>query len=86
MSEAGLAGYELGSWFGVFFPANAPRDIVLKLTELCNASMTTEKAREFLRNLGADPFPGSPDSLARLVENEIAKWGRIIKAAGIEPE
>jgi tripartite-type tricarboxylate transporter receptor subunit TctC len=86
MMEAGVPGYDLGAWFAVFLPANAPKDVSQKLAELCGASMTTDKAREFLRKLGADPFPGSPESLAKLVESEIAKWGRLIRAAGIEAE
>ena len=86
MIEAGVPGYDLGAWFAVFLPANAPRETVQKLADLCNASMTTDKAREFLKKLGADPYPGTPESLARLVVSEMAKWGRLIKAAGIEPE
>jgi tripartite-type tricarboxylate transporter receptor subunit TctC len=86
MAEAGVAGYELDGWFAAFLPAHAPREIVLKLADLCNAVLTTDRARTFLRNIGADPFPGSPESLARHVVSETEKWGRIVKAAGIEPE
>lgn len=84
--KASVPGYDLGAWLAVFLPANAPKDVSQKLAEICGAVMTTDKAREFLRRLGADPFPGSPDSLAKLVESEIAKWGRLIRAAGIESE
>ena len=86
MAEAGLPGYEVRSWFALFFPAGTPIRIAQKLAELSNASWATEKGREFLRNLASDPFPGDPDSLAKLVESEIPKWGRIIKGAGIEPQ
>jgi len=86
MAEAGVPGFELSGWLAVFFPANAPKDVTHKFAELCNAIMTSEKGREFLKSFGADPFPGSPESLAKWVESELAKWGRIIKAAGIQPE
>lgn len=86
MAEAGVPGYELSGWFALFLPAKAPREIALKLADHSNAIMTSEKGREFLTRLGADPFPGSPEALARFVESEIAKWGRIVKAAGIEAE
>lgn len=86
MAESGAAGYDLVGWYAVFLPANAPRDIAQRLAEICNASMTTDKAREFLKKLASDPYPGSPESLAKLLDSEIAKWGRLIKAAGIEPE
>lgn len=87
MVEAGVPGYDLGgTWFALFMPANAPRDIAQKLADMSNQMMTTDKGREFLANLGADPYPGNPDSLAKLVESEIVKWGKSIKTAGIEPE
>ena len=86
MAEAGLAGYEISSWFALFLPANAPRDIVQKLADASNAIMASDKARELLSKFGTEPFPGTPESLAKFVDSEIAKWGRLIKAAGIEPE
>ena len=86
MAESGVPGYDLVGWYAVFLPANAPGDIAQKLAKLCNASMTTEKASEFLRKTASDPYPGSPESLAKFLDSEIAKWGRLIKAAGIEPE
>lgn len=86
MAEAGVQGYDLGSWFGLFMPANAPLEIAQKLAKLSNESVTTEKAREFLKKLCLGPYPGNPDSLAKLVASEIVKLGRIIKSAGIEPQ
>lgn len=86
MAEVGVPGYDLEGWFATFMPARAPRDTVQRLAELSNAAMTTDEAREFLRKLATDPFPGTPDSLARFLDSEIAKWGRIIREAGIAPE
>jgi len=86
MAEGGLPGYDVPTWFALFMPAKAPREIAQKVAELSNAIMATEKGRDFLKNLGADPFPGDPDSLAKLVETEIPKWGRLVKSAGIEAE
>ena len=86
MAEAGVAGFELSGWFALFAPAGAPREAVQRLNEHANAVMVSERAREFLRKLGADPLPGSPESLARLVASEIPRWRQVVKAAGIEPE
>lgn len=86
MTESGLPGYDLGGWYAAFMPAKAPREPAQRLAELINATMTTEKARDFLRKLGTDPFPGSPASLATFLDSEIAKWGQLFKRAGIEPE
>lgn len=86
MAESGVAGYDVPTWFGLFMPAKAPREIAQKLAEMSNAMVTSEKGREFLKKLGADPYPGTPESLGKLVETEIPKWGRLVKAAGIEPQ
>jgi tripartite-type tricarboxylate transporter receptor subunit TctC len=86
MTEAGVRSYDLSGWFAVFLPAKSPPEIAQKFSDLANATMATDKAREFLKSVSADPFPGSPDSLARFLEGEIAKWGQLIKAARIEPE
>jgi tripartite-type tricarboxylate transporter receptor subunit TctC len=86
MAEAGVSGYALDGWFAIFLPAHAPPEIVNRLAQLCNEVLGTPKARDFLRSLGADPFPGSPEQLAQHVQSETAKWGQIVRAAGIEPE
>ncbi len=86
MAEAGLKGYDLESWFALFLPAKTPLDIAQKLAELSNAVWATDKGREFLRNQCLEPYPGNPERLAKLVETDTAKWGRIIKNAHIEPQ
>lgn len=86
IAEAGLPGYDLASWFALFLPARTPVHIAQKLADLSNTIWTSEKGREFLRNQCLDPYPGNPDSLARLIERDTAKWGHIIKGARIEPQ
>jgi tripartite-type tricarboxylate transporter receptor subunit TctC len=86
VAEGGLPGYDVPTWFALFMPAKAPREAAQKMAQLSNAIIQTEKGREFLKNLGADPYPGNPESLAKLLETEIPKWGRMVKIAGIEPE
>ena len=48
--------------------------------------MTSDKARELRGKLGADPIPGTPESLEKFVDSKIGKWGRLVRAAGIGPE
>ncbi|MCC6474196.1 MAG: tripartite tricarboxylate transporter substrate binding protein, partial [Burkholderiales bacterium] len=86
MAEAGIAGYDIAAWFATFLPAGAPADIVATRTSWCNSAMTNERARDFLRPLGAQPFPGSPTSLASFVQSETEKWGKVVRFAGIQPE
>jgi tripartite-type tricarboxylate transporter receptor subunit TctC len=86
MTESGVPGYDFTSWFGVFFPASIPLEITEKFASLCNGVMATDKAKEFLRGLGAEPFPNTPENFTKIVEREINKWGPIVKAARMEAE
>ena len=86
MAEAGVQNYDLVGWYALFLPGSAPKDIAQKLAELCNASMGTEKGREFLKTLAMDPYPSSPENFAQFLNREIVKWGRLIKEAGIAPQ
>ena len=86
MAEAGLVNYDLVGWYAIFVPAKTPKDIAEKLAELSNASMASEKGRKLLGTLALDPKPSSPENFAQFLDSEIAKWGRLIKDAGIEPQ
>jgi len=73
-------------WLSLFFPAKTPMDVTRRLADLGNSVTNTDAAREFLHKQFAEPLPGSPESLAKSVMEENAKWGAIVKKAGIEPE
>jgi len=86
MAESGFPTFDVVGWYAMFLPAKAPKQIAQKLAELCNASMTTEKAREFLRKLAMEPKPLSPEDFAQFLGDETEKWGRLIKNARIEQQ
>jgi tripartite-type tricarboxylate transporter receptor subunit TctC len=86
MAESGFPGFDLNAWQAMFLPANTPKPIAERLAQLSNEAMRTEKARQFMSKLHLEPMPGSPDQLSRLVAIEMAKWGAIIKGAGIQPQ
>jgi tripartite-type tricarboxylate transporter receptor subunit TctC len=86
MGEAGVPDYELVNWFGVFLPAGAPQPLVRRLAEIVNAVTASQAAQDFYARVGGEPFAGSPEALKKLIESEIPAWGRLVKAAGIEPE
>lgn len=86
MAEAGVQGYDLGGWFGIFLPANPPESVRKTLSAaLLKVTGSPEMAR-FLRGIGAEPLSGGPDDLARVVAVDTEKWGRIIRAAGMTVE
>jgi tripartite-type tricarboxylate transporter receptor subunit TctC len=86
IAEAGLPGYEFNAWLALFVPARTPPEVVRRLAELTNEVVRSPGMLEYLGRLHAEPLPGDPESLRRLVEKDTARWGQLIKAAGIEPE
>jgi tripartite-type tricarboxylate transporter receptor subunit TctC len=82
LAEAGLAGYEIGSWQGVFAPAGTPADIVKRLNVEIVKIINMPDVREKLVNLGAEPVGDTPEEFAALVKSEGAKWAAVVKQSG----
>jgi tripartite-type tricarboxylate transporter receptor subunit TctC len=82
LAEAGLAGYEIGSWQGVFAPAGTPVDIVKRLNAEIVKIINMPDVREKLVGLGAEPVGNTPDEFAALVKSEVVKWAAVVKQSG----
>ena len=87
ISEAGVKGYEMGYWFAAYAPAKTPPAVVKRLNELLVKAARSEAAKSaFYEPTGTEVFTSSPEELAKFQAGESQKWGRIVKAAGIEAE
>jgi tripartite-type tricarboxylate transporter receptor subunit TctC len=86
MAEAGLPGYEFVAWLALFAPAKTPPAIVNQLADMAAGIVRSPGMQDYLARMYALPFPGTPESLRQLVERDTARWGELIRAAGIEPE
>ncbi len=84
MSEAGLTGFEVNSWFGLLAPAGTPREIVTRLNTEVARSLREPDARERFFSIGAEPMGGTPEEFGDYIKSETAKWAKVIKAAGIK--
>jgi tripartite-type tricarboxylate transporter receptor subunit TctC len=86
VAESGLAGYEYRSWMGVAAPAGTPKEIIARLnTELVRA-LNTAEARDWFHAQGAEIVADAPEEFAALIRAEYARWGAIIREAGIKAE
>jgi tripartite-type tricarboxylate transporter receptor subunit TctC len=81
-----LKGFDITSWNGVFAPAGTPRDIVLKLNKALSEMANGAAFRERVAKLGFDAFGSTPEELGAFTVSELAKWKKLIQAAGIQPE
>jgi len=82
MQEAGVQGYESGVWFGLMVPAATPKDIIAKLN---HAAVEATKSPEFIKrmhDLGYNIIPGSPEDMGKMIQEELRRWGPIVKASG----
>lgn len=86
VAEAGLAGYDVISWHGLFGPAALPREIVAKVNADMAAILGSADMRERLAALGAEPFPLKPEEFSRYVRSEIARWAKVIKESGAKAD
>ncbi len=86
MAEAGVPGFEMQSWQGVFAPAGTPAPIVDRLGREIAAIVAMPDVQDKLRNLGVEPDGRTSAAFAAFQNAEIAKWGKVIRDAGIQAE
>ena len=86
VSESGLPGFEVVNWQGVLAPAGTPRNIIAKVHDDIVASLALPDARSRLTTGGSEVVGNSPEQFAALIKSEIAKWGSVVKSAGIKAE
>ena len=82
VTESGLPGFEVTSWFAVFAPAKTPKDIVAKLNGEIVKILNSGDVKEKLTQIGVDPAPTTPEELAAFAKAETEKWGKVVKATG----
>jgi tripartite-type tricarboxylate transporter receptor subunit TctC len=86
LAEAGLPGYESGSWISLFAPAGTPRDIVARLSSEAVNIVRMPDVRDKLLQQGADPIGGTAAELAATQQADIAKYARVLREAGVKQE
>jgi len=82
MAEAGLQGFDISTWFGLFAPAGTPADIIAKWNAEVAKILNSPEMREKLVAQGAEPAPTTPEQFAAFVKSEIVKYAKIVKASG----
>ena len=80
-----VPGFETSDWVGVSGPKGTPAEIVDRLNKEINAGLADPKIKARFADLGATVIPGSPADFAKLIADETAKWGKVVKFAGIKP-
>jgi tripartite-type tricarboxylate transporter receptor subunit TctC len=83
IAEAAIPGFAVDQWYSLFAPGGTPKEIVTKLYGEVAKTVTNPEARERLLAMGLDPVGSTPDEFAAYVKVETAKWGKLVREAGI---
>ncbi|MGZ5846392.1 MAG: Bug family tripartite tricarboxylate transporter substrate binding protein [Ramlibacter sp.] len=82
VDESGYKGFEAVTWFGILGPANMPKDVVAKLNADINKALKNPELEKKLGAQGADIAGSTPEQFTRLIHDDIARWGKIVKDSG----
>jgi tripartite-type tricarboxylate transporter receptor subunit TctC len=82
IAEAGVPGYEAGTWIGVIAPAGVPRPIVDKLNGAINRVVASANYREHFASIGDEPEGDTPEDFADLIARDSAKWADVVRRSG----
>jgi tripartite-type tricarboxylate transporter receptor subunit TctC len=83
IGESGVPGYDASGWNALFAPRATPRDIVTRVNTALVESLAAPRVKELLVSSGAEAVGNTPEEFARFLQNEIAKWAKVVKAAGL---
>jgi tripartite-type tricarboxylate transporter receptor subunit TctC len=83
VAEAGVAGYQMTIWNGILAPAHLPKPIVARLNAQLQTIANDRDVKERFASIGADPDHSTPEALNAFIKLEIAKWDKLLRAAGV---
>ena len=86
IAEAGVPGYEAYNWWGIIAPAGTPAAITQRLQSEISAVVAAPEVQKWFVSEGAESFPLTREEFRKWIVSEIAKWGKVVKTAGIKPE
>ncbi len=86
MDESGLKAYEAIGWYGLYGPARLPAPILTRIYEATRDGVRQPEARQAFAQFNIEPADSTPAQFARFLREDLVKYGKIVKAAGIEPQ
>ncbi|OZI81142.1 tripartite tricarboxylate transporter substrate binding protein [Bordetella genomosp. 6] len=84
IDEAGVAGYDVQTWYGIHAPAGTPAVVVDRLNQALVAVLSNAKVREALVGQGYEVATSTPDAFSRMVRDDVAKWRKVVKEARVK--
>jgi len=86
IAELGYTEFEISSWQAMFAPTGTPKDVIAKINAETTKLLATPEVRARIQKEGADPVASTPEQFDKRIRNEVAKWEKVVKAAGLGPK
>ncbi len=86
VDESGLKGYEASSWYGLYGPARLPAALTTRLYETTRDAVHHPEARSAYARFDIDPVDSRPEAFAKFLKDDLSKYAKIVKAAGVEKQ
>ena len=86
VAESGIPGFEVIVWYGLFTPAATPKPIIARLNQIIVKMLEQADVKERLAVQGAEAMSSTPEALAQRVRDDLAKWGKIVRASGAKAD
>jgi tripartite-type tricarboxylate transporter receptor subunit TctC len=84
--EAGIDGFQVSIWYGMFAPAGTPRAIIARLNQEVFKALESKEMRQRMDAMSINPWPGTPEQMGDLLRTETARYAAIIKSADLRPQ
>jgi len=86
VAESGVPGFGFDNWYGMFLPGGTDKAIATKIQETVARILNEPDTRKLLLGQGLDVVGDSPDDFARMVSQETARWAKVVRALGLQPQ
>jgi tripartite-type tricarboxylate transporter receptor subunit TctC len=86
LDEAGLKGFDIGTWFGVLAPTGTPKDVTQRLSSEMIKVIQSPDFRKRMQEIGAEPIGNTPEQMAQKIKDETDKFARLVKDAKVSIE
>lgn len=86
LSESGVPGYDVTTWYGLLVPATTSKEIIARLNGATVNALTNRAVKERFARTDLEPAYSTPEQFGAYIRSEVAKWAKVIKESGIKPD
>ena len=86
IAEAGVSGYGVEGWYGILMPRQTPPEIIARFAGSLHKALQAGDVKQRLASQGLDTAVSTPEELNKIIRADLAKWAKVVRAAGIQPE